>query len=255
MRRGALPGAGRPVRRGQDVDPAHRRRPAAARARARVRCGGRAVARHGGRDRRGAGTPAAAATCSRSTRCSRTCACGRTSPTRCAALSADGAPRTRRGAAGALRRSAALADARPRTLSGGERQRVALARALARRPGRCCSTSRCPRSTRARGRAPRASWPPCCARPACPLCSSPTTSPRLRCWATRSAVVDGGRIVQRGPRLAARRRAGERLRGRLHGRRRAHRAGAPRSGRADRGGARRRRRGHRARPCRRAGRR
>ena len=42
------------------------------------------------------------------------------------------------------------ADARPRTLSGGERQRVARRpRARASSPRRCCSTSRCRRSTHA----------------------------------------------------------------------------------------------------------
>ena len=36
---------------------------------------------------------------------------------------------------------------------------------------RCCSTSRCRRSTRACARTPAASWRPCWPRPACPPCS------------------------------------------------------------------------------------
>ena len=70
----------------------------------------------------------------------------------------------------------------------------------ARAPTRtcCCSTSRCRRSTPAPARAPRASWRRCCARSRCPRCSSPTTSPRPRSWATGSGVIDAGRVVQEG---------------------------------------------------------
>ena len=137
------------------------------------------------------------------------------------------APRARAGAARALRdRRAAPTRARARCRAASASAWRWPGRWRAAR-GRCCSTSRCRRSTRARARRPAASWPACCATPACPRCSSRTTSRRRRCSATRSAVVDGGRIVQRGDAGAARRRAGVGVRRRLHRRGRADRRRAP----------------------------
>ena len=86
----------------------------------------------------------------------------------------------------------------PRALSGGEAQRVALARALAPARGCCCSTSRSPRSTRRPGCGCAASCAPCCRRPARPRSWSPTTAAKRSRWATRVAVVIGGRVRQVG---------------------------------------------------------
>ena len=135
-----------------------------------------------------------------------------------------------RRAARALRARRAAPTRGRATLSGGERQRVALARALARDAARAAARRAAVGARRAHARdAPRASWPACCATPACPRCSSRTTSPRRRCSATASAVIDGGRIVQLGTAARARRRAGVGVRRRLHGRRRADRRRARRA--------------------------
>ena len=184
-----VPRAGRPVGRGQDDVLRMRRRAAAARARAVVACGEEVWLDTGARRR--------------------------SSPPerrRCGYVFQDYALFPHLSAwqnvAYGLRRHAARASAagsalellerfgarrtsptpRPRTLSGGERQRVALARALARATRSCCcSTSRCPRSTRARApRAARELAGVLQREPTCPPCSSPTTS--------REAALLGDRV-------------------------------------------------------------
>ena len=66
----------------------------------------------------------------------------------------------------------------------------------------------------------------CCASCRSRRCSSRTTSPRRRCSATASRVIDAGRIVQRGSAARARRGARLGVRRRLHRRGRAARARA-----------------------------
>ena len=89
----------------------------------------------------------------------------------------------------------ALADARTaHALGRGAPAGRAGSGACTRPAGRCCSTSRCPRSTRAPGRPRGASWAAVLARGRRPRAAG---HPRLRGGgavpATRSAVVDGGR--------------------------------------------------------------
>ena len=71
--------------------------------------------------------------------------------------------------------------------------------------GRCCSTSRCRRSTPARAPPRAASWAACCARRACPALLVTHDFTEAALLGDEVAVVDGGRIVQRGEaaRLAA----------------------------------------------------
>ena len=99
--------------------------------------------------------------------------------------------------------SSARADARPRTLVGRRaparraraRARAAAARAAARR---AALRARRPHPSGAR----RASWPQCCARPACRPCSSRTTSPRRPCSATGSGSSTRARSCRRAPRAS-----------------------------------------------------
>lgn len=67
-------------------------------------------------------------------------------------------------------------------LSGGQAQRVALARSLAPRPGCCCSTSRCRRSTATCASTWSACWATRCGQPARPPSTSPTTRTRRSRW-------------------------------------------------------------------------
>ena len=192
-----------PVGRGQDVGAAGRRRSRAPRARARgLRRGD--LARH-----RAAHRPRARAASLRlrlpgATRSSPTCASGRTSPTRCAGLRPGAAAPARAGAARALRHRP------PGRRAAARRSRAASAsasRSPARWPGarpRCCSTSRCRRSTRARAPRRDASSPPCWPRPACRRCSSRTTSPRRRCSATASASSTAAASCSGAPRPSSR---------------------------------------------------
>ena len=70
----------------------------------------------------------------------------------------------------------------------------------------CSSTSRCRRSTRGPAPPRAASSRPSSPRPRCRRSSSPTTSPRRRSSPTAIAVLDSGRIVQRGQRPPSSRR-------------------------------------------------
>ena len=145
------------------------------------------VARHRARGRPAARASAAAATCSRTTRCSRTSrawqnvAYGLTRRRAASAATARVALLERFGLGRPGRRAAAHAVGRR---APARRRR---ARAGASSPRRCCSTSRCRRSTPARARRRRASSRRSCTPPACPRCSSRTTSRRPRCSATASA--------------------------------------------------------------------
>ena len=76
---------------------------------------------------------------------------------------------------------------------------MALARALAREPRGAAARRAALRARPAHARRARAaSWPRCSATPRCRRCSSPTTSPRRRCSATASGIVDRGRVIQPG---------------------------------------------------------
>ena len=107
--------------------------------------------------------------------------------------------------------SASLADARPADSRGGERQRVALARALARRAAtRCSSTSRCRRSTRAPAPAPRASSRASSRGRGVPALLVTHDFTEAAQLGDSIAVLDNGRIVQRGSPAELAASAGER---------------------------------------------
>ena len=94
---------------------------------------------------------------------------------------------------------AALADARPGDALG-RRAPAGRAGAGARPRPRAPAARRAALGARLAHRAPRphASWPRPSRGRRRPPCSSPTTSPRRRCSAPEIAVIDRGRIVQRG---------------------------------------------------------
>ena len=113
------------------------------------------------------------------------------------------------------------------TLSGGERQRVALARALAREPRALLldePLSALDARTRAAASRELAGVLREAGVPALLVTHDFTEAALL---GDEVAVIDGGRIVQRGAAVAARGRARVGVRGRLHGRRRPDRLRAP----------------------------
>ena len=123
----------------------------------------------------------------------------------------------------------ALADARPQTLSGGERQRVAVARALAREPRALLldePLSALDARTRASASRELADVLAEVGVPALLVTHDFTEAALL---GDEVAILDGGRIVQRGAAAELAAAAGLRLRGRLHRRGRADRVRASRA--------------------------
>ena len=217
-RSGRMPRAGRAIGRGKDQHPAHRGGPPAPRA-GHGALRRRHLARHRRRPRPGPGSaplrlplpgaralPSSDRVAQRGLPAARAAA-RRSAPRRWSCSGASGW----RGRAGAL----------PRTC-GGRAPAAGLARALARRPDRCCSTSRSPPSTRAR--APGAARElgggvQGCGVPALLVTHDFAEAALL---GDRVAVIDWAAVVQEGTaaELAAAPRHG--LRGRLHRRGGAH---------------------------------
>ena len=248
--RGQLPRDRRAVRRRQVDAAAHRRRPAATRAWQRP-----ARRRGAGSTRQSESTGrrrlAAAVTSSRTTRCSSTCASGRTSATRCRAATAG--RRSRRCSSASA--SPPLADARPRSLSGGERQRVALARALAAQP-RVLLLDEPLSALDARTRAAATRELAAVLRDAdVPALLVTHDFAEAAVLGDEVAVVDAGRVVQRGTRGRARRGPSSAFVADLTGAVVLHRSGTCRRRGTDHRRPGRRRRGRVDRPGRRSGRR
>ena len=92
----------------------------------------------------------------------------------------------------------ALADARPRTLSGGERQRVALARALARGAARAAARRAAVGARRAHPRAASRELAGVLREAGVPALLVTHDFTEAALLGDEVAVIDGGRIVQRG---------------------------------------------------------